>query len=261
MGDFRVGDALGKGFSIWIRNLPSFLILAVVAYSPVLAYTGYVLSGGLDGESFTTWGWVVQLMSFPIDLLVTAAVLYGTIQQLRGQHAGIGASVAVGIKRLLPVLGVGILSAFAMAAPFLLVVIAVFVDSQGLVVLGGLAGIIPFIIIYCMLYVAVPAAVVEQPGVVGALRRSRELTTGYRGSIFGIVLVLGVLGFIVNKLIQSVFLGDAPSMDEVRTFTWVAVGVEIMMSALFATVTGVVYHDLRLAKDGVETEDLARVFE
>jgi hypothetical protein len=241
-GDFRVGDALGKGFSIWIRNLPSFLILAILVYSPILIYTGVFLSGDLDGEQFMTWSYVIAVLGIPIDLVVTAAVLYGVIQQLRGEHAGIGQSIGVGIKRLLPVIGVGLLSALAVVGGFILL-------------------IVPGVILLCMFYVAVPAAVAERPGVMGALKRSRELTSGYKGSIFGILLILGVLGFVVNKLVQSVFLGDDATMSDLKTFVWITLGIEIAMSALQSTVNAVVYHDLRVAKDGVATEDLARVFE
>src|SRR5688500_15562659 len=94
-GEFRVGDALGKGFAIWFKNLPAFLVLAVLLYSPVIAYTAVTLSGDLDLDKLTWWGWVVTALGFPLDLVVTAAVLYGTIQQLRGQHAGIGESIGV----------------------------------------------------------------------------------------------------------------------------------------------------------------------
>lgn len=242
MGDFRVGDALGKGFSIWIKNLPSFLILALLAYSPVLVYTGFVLSGDLDTDKLTTWSLIIGLIGIPIDLVVTAAVLYGTIQQLRGEHAGIAQSIGVGLQRLLPVIGVGLLSALAVFGGLLLL-------------------IVPGVILLCMFYVAVPAAVVERPGVMGALKRSRELTAGYKGSIFGIIIVLGVLEFIVGKLVQSILMPDVPTMGDVKTYVWVTVGIAIVMAALQATINGVVYHDLRLAKDGVATEDLARVFE
>jgi hypothetical protein len=241
-GEFRVGDALSKGFSIWFRNLPSFLFLSILIYSPIIVYTAVILNAEITEASINRWGWVVTLGEIPLDLILTGGVLYGTIQQLRGQHAGIGESIGVGLKRLLPVLGVGIL--------------------MGLCVFGGLILLlVPGVIIYCMLYVSIPAAVVERPGVAGALGRSRELTAGNRLGIFGIVVVLWVIQFIVTKLLQSVFITADVTFTDIKVYLWLSVGVGIVLAALSATINGVVYHDLRVAKDGVETEDLARVFE
>lgn len=241
-GDFRVGDVLGKGFSIWFRNLPAFLVLSIVLYSPILAYTAAVLGSDFDADKLLRWSIVVGLLGIPLRFLVTAAVLYGTIQQLRGQHAGIGESIGVGLKRLLPVLAVGILAGL-------------------IVVLGVVLLVVGAFIFYCMFYVAVPAAVAERPGIGGALARSRELTAGYRWHIFGIIVILWVLGFVINKLLGNLVTGDAASLADIQIFVWVSVGIDIVFSALGATITGVVYHDLRVAKEGVATDDLARVFE
>ena len=51
---------------------------------------------------------------------------------------------------------------------------------------------IPGLIIYTVLWLVVPVAVVERPGIVASLRRSSMLTKGYRWQIFGMVLILGV---------------------------------------------------------------------
>lgn len=241
-GELRVGEALARGFGVWFKNLPAFTVLAALVYSPVIIYTAITLGGELSEETLTRWGLVTTAVQIPLGLIVTGAVLFGTVEQLRGRHVGIGESVGVGLKRLLPVLGVGLLGA--------------------LCVLGGtLLLIIPGIIVTCMLYVAVPAAVVERPGIGGALRRSRELTADNRLAIFGILLVMGALNWVVSKVFESVLLGDEASVGDVKAFLWVTVGVSLLFAALSAVVNGVVYHDLRQAKEGVATEDLARVFE
>ncbi len=260
-GEFRAGEALSKGFGIWFKNLPAFVVLSALVYSPIIVYTAMVMVGSVSFDSFTQWSWVSGLLSMPFGLIVTAALLYGTIEQLCGRHAGIGESIGVGIKRLLPVLGVGLLSGLAILGGFtLLIVLGFFLG--GLAILGGfILLIIPAIIVTCMLYVAVPAAVVERPGVVGALKRSRELTAGYKMSIFGILLALGVLSFLASFILQKMLVPDEPSVEDIKKFVWVNLGVDIVAAALSATINGVVYHDLRAAKDGVGTEELARVFE
>jgi hypothetical protein len=267
-GDFRAGEALSKGFGIWFKNLPAFVVLAALVYSPIIAYTALVMAGSVSFDSYTRWSWVTGLLGMPFGLVVTAALLYGTIEQLRGRHAGIGESIGVGIKRLLPVLGVGLLSGLAIFAGFLLLVIpgllvAYMLHVNAVAILGGFLPLllIPALIVACMLYVAVPAAVVERPGLVGALRRSRALTAGHKMSIFGILLALGVIGFLVSYILQKMFVSEDASLDDMKKFVWVDLGVDIVLAALSATINGVVYHDLRAAKDGVGTEELARVFE
>ena len=133
---------------------------------------------------------------------------------------------------MLPVLVVGLLSAICAGLAALLLVI-------------------PGIVLACMLYVAVPAAVVEKPGITGALSRSRELTKDNRGAIFGILLVIGLLNFVVSKVLQSVFLGDDATPADVKAYLWVMVGISVLFASLGAVINGVVYHDLRQAKDGV----------
>ena len=241
-GELRVGESLARGFGVWFKNLPAFTVLAALVYSPVIVYTAVTLSKTLSEESVTRWGLITTLVQTPLNLIVTGAVLFGTVEQLRGRHVGIGESVGVGIKRMLPVLGVGILSTICVA-------------------LATLALIIPGIIVACMLYVAVPAAVVEKPGIVGALKRSRELTADSRVAIFGVLLVIGALGWVVRKIMESILLGDNASIGDVKAFLWVTVGVSLVLASLSAVINGVVYHDLRQAKEGVATEDLARVFE
>ena len=62
--------------------------------------------------------------------------------------------------------------------------------------------ITPGVIVFCMLYVATQAAVLERPGVRGALRRSRELTRGHRFEMFGLVFILGLLSLGVERFVK-----------------------------------------------------------
>jgi hypothetical protein len=247
-GEFAAGAALGRGFGIWIKNLPSFLILCVIVYSPLLIYTAMTLSSigdsvdMADVDRLTRWSLIAGFGGLLLGYIASAPILYGVIQQLRGQHAGIGESIGVGMKRMLPVLGVAIVCVLAMVA-------------------GLIALIVPGIIIACMLYAAVPAAVVERPGIGGALKRSQELTSGYKVQIFGILLVLGVLQKVVSYILEKSFIKADMQIGDLKTFAWLTLIIMIVLGSLGAAIQGVVYHDLRVAKEGVATEDLAKVFE
>jgi hypothetical protein len=254
--EFHAGEALGKGFGIWFKNLAAFLVLAVLAFSPLIVYTAVTTSGPLYGDldKMVTYTWVSWLMKQALGLLVAAAVLYGTIQQLGGNHASIAASIGVGLKRLLPVTGVGILVLIATGSWF---VLAGLLGSQLLLI----PALVPALIFYCMLYVAIPAAVIERPGMFGALRRSKQLTADNKWRIFGVVFVLVVIEVILGLGLRSFFSADSMDDHQYKVLVWAGLGLDIAIASLKATIAGVVYHDLRTAREGVATEELARVFE
>jgi len=242
MQPFNAGAVLSRSFSIWLKNLVPFTILTFLVYSPLILYTAVLLGGDLTLKQIETWDRVESLLGGVLNLVATAALTYGTFQQLRGRHAGIGESIGVGLKRLFPVLGVGILA--------------------GLCIIGGaILLIVPGIILACMLWVAVPVAVVEQPGVGASLKRSAELTKGSRWQVFGVILVLGVINWLIGYLLYSAFIKDATSIADVKTFMIVALLISIMLGALQAVASAVGYYDLRQSKEGVGIEELAKVFE
>ena len=254
--DFRVGDALGQGFGIWFRNFPAFMVLAVLVYAPLIAYTAVVASGTLHEKSpeLSTYHMVSGVVQLPLNLLVGAAVLFGALQQMCGRPARILASIGVGLRRLLPVLGVGLLSGLAVGV-WLLVA---FVPGGDMFLPLAL---VPCLVFACMFYVSVPAAVIERPGLLGALRRSRELTEGYKTRILGVVLTLGILTLLVAQLLLSMFEEGLMSDHQIKVSMWLGVAADIALASLNATVTAVVYRDLRAARDGATAEGLARVVE
>ena len=99
--------------------------------------------------------------------------------------------------------------------------------------------------------------VVERAGL-RAITRSAELTRGFRGPIFGLVLILWVADFAVVSVadwIVSAVLTDG-------LLAWCVLQcVVVVMSGIFATAVSVTYHDLRGLKEGVDTRSVSTVFE
>ena len=112
-----------------------------------------------------------------------------------------------------------------------------------------------------MFYVAVPAAMVERPGLLGALRRSRQLTEGYKTRVLGVVLTLGILTLLVAQLLLGMFEEGLMTDHQIKVSMWLGLAADIALASLNASVNAVVYRDLRAARDGTTAEDLARVFE
>ncbi len=236
VSEFRVGSVLGRGFSILFNNIVPFLFLTVLIYSPLIIYTAMIDTSETMEESLAIWEGVVIFGSILLTMILTATLIYGTVQELRGQHATIGDCLSRGLSRTIPVLGVAILSMAAMTA-------------------GFIALIIPGYIVMTMLWVAIPVAVVERPGVINSLRRSSQLTKGDRWRIFGIILILGIIEGVPSQIIENM------NIDDVKVALMLSLAVTAFVGAVDAVVTAVGYHDLRVTKEGVGIEEIAAVFD
>jgi hypothetical protein len=118
-------------------------------------------------------------------------------------------------------------------------------------------------------FVTTPVCVVERVGPFRSLGRSRQLTKGHRWRILGLVLLIAIPGLIVGAIVGVVTLFtlgpsgfltlDAAltsSLDKLVGLVWKAT-----WGAFFAAAIAVTYHDLRVAKEGLTTEQIAAVFE
>jgi hypothetical protein len=246
---FSLGKVLGTGFRVWGTNIVPFLVITSVVYIPLLIWGVTSVSGGVTLESFhkvDTFSRASTGIIALLNIIVSAALTYGVVMELQGQRASIGRCIGTGLSRFFPVLGVGILTV--------------------LCVIGGfIALIIPGIIILCMLYVATPASVIERPGLVGALKRSRVLTENHRLEIFGLLLVLGLIGFGVQKLVENTMLPSPEHLDEflkaIPSYLYVDMARQIVMTSLDAVMCACAYYYLRQEKEGTSAAELAKVFE
>jgi len=267
--NLQVGDVLGRSFSIWLRNFIPFTLLAGLVFVPAILYAwfGMPVDSLDDPEQFVeeingiiVYSISLFLLANLLGLIATGALVYGVVQQLSGKTAPMLDCLRVSLTRILPVLGVGILMGILILLPVLLGLLFVSaiattaVDGSGVMApaLMFLFGM-PSLILMLMYYVAVPVAVIERPGVVASLKRSAGLTRGVKGSIFLIWLVLTIIEGFAGKLVETALAGTDYG-------DWVSLGLMIVWAGLGATATGVIYHDIRLTKEGVDVEELKRVF-
>jgi hypothetical protein len=123
--------------------------------------------------------------------------------------------------------------------------------------LAALALVFPGLMVGTMLFVSVPVCVVERLGVFKSMGRSARLTKGHRWKIFGIWIAVLVVGGIAQSFLTAM----------ARTIGGVMLGLVIslvcgaLVVAFNAILAVVVYHDLRVAKEGVDTDQIASVFD
>ncbi len=108
------------------------------------------------------------------------------------------------------------------------------------IVIGFILIIVPGLILLTIWSVAAPVVVIEKPGALAALGRSRELVRGNGWQVFGVIAVLyigvGVLSFIVDGIAQSAGSGAG---------IVVRVIVGVLTAPLAALAEAVLYFELR----------------
>jgi hypothetical protein len=235
-GEFRVGQVFNRSLTLLSRNFLIFCVVTTVAALPNVLITQSIARQP-DSENV---GWLAAagLLTIALSMLSQAVVLYGAFQDMRGRAVNLGESLRVALRRLPSIIGV----AFC-------VTIGVFI--------GALLLIFPGFILLTMWFVATPVCVVEGLGPLASMGRSSALTKGHRWKIFGMVLLVLVGAAVVGAIIGAV-LGLTGSTVLVALGSLIWSGVWGAFYAIFVVVT---YHDLRVAKEGIDIHQIASVFD
>jgi uncharacterized membrane protein len=235
-GEFRVGQVLNRSFTLLSRNFLLFFVVTAVAALPNVLISQS--SGRNVSGATAAWAGVGLVVTVILQMLSQAVVLYGAFQDMRGRPIDLGEALRVALSRLLPIIGVAIC-----------VSVGVF--------LGSLLLVVPGLILLTMWYVATPVCVVEQKGPLSSMGRSSELTKGHRWKIFGMLLLVIIGGIIVSAILLGVLaLAGSAVLEILGNLLWNGV-----WGAFYATFAVVTYHDLRVAKEGVDVHEIAAVFD
>lgn len=254
---FTVGGVLGTTVSVWWKHVLAFTALSLVVYVPLgvtfgASFRSFARSPTPRPEELPSLvaalggAWLVTVL---LAVVQAGAVTYGTVRHLSGERARLGEMLRIGLRRGLPVVGVGLLLWVGV--------------TVGLVLL-----VVPGVLLMVATSVAIPAAVVERPGVLGAIRRSLALTRGRRWALLAVGLSILVTVWVLAAVLQVgamvLLVTLLPAARGPNAAFAVIVASQlgnVLFSALPLIGMAVAYHDLRVEKEGVDTAALARVFE
>lgn len=236
----RVGEVFSRAFALLFGDFTKFYLVAAVFLSPYLLLslfgTGSVGTRGASGAAVV--GGLLGILWAGLSILGQAAMLYGAIQKMRGQEFSIDGSVRRGLARFFPLLGMMICLGIGVSVGFLLL-------------------IIPGVILGIMWYVAAPVCVAERLGPIASLSRSAYLTKGNRWRVFGIAVLVGIVTSIAQALIQLALIAvGGATVGAIGVFLWMS-----LVQAFNSIVVAVLYHDLRVVREGVDIEQIAAVFD
>lgn len=216
------------GLSLLIVGIPNALLQTM---------SGNILTGS-GGYSFTAnygaqgFGFIALMLC---GTLLQATLIVATINDLGGKTVSLGDCFAKAVGKILPLLGLGIVTAIGIGFGFLLL-------------------IVPGVILLLMWMVATPAMMAEDKGVFEALTRSAQLTSGSKGMLFVLVIIFVVLSMIITTFLSFFGMMGTTALG---LFTMVT---NTVTGALQGAGVASVYVDLRTAKEGTDTDALADVF-
>jgi hypothetical protein len=264
-GDFRVGEVMSRAWSVFTGNILFFVtvpILLLVSYFVIGAGLGaiFAIVGGVTGSPWVIGlaGIITIIAILCLNMIGQGVLLLGAFQRLRGQPLRPSEALQRVLARLLPLLGLSILWSLALVGAVLLSLFVFWAAAFALrafaVVLVPVIAVPPLFLIVIWL-VAAPACVVEGLGALSSMFRSSDLTKGFRWKIVGILLLLFAVT-VVERLLQFGIAAASPVLAVLIGLVWYVVWIAYIDCVVIMT-----YHDLRVAKEGVDTAQIASVFD
>jgi hypothetical protein len=256
--DFRLGRVISKSIEVFLNNILAFSFIASLMLVPTVPV--YLM----DEQAASTWPTAIILLVglvlvFALWPLISSVILYAAFQHMRGRPVRLGEAFARVLPRSLALLGIMLVGTLGMmiglVVPFVFTVLGIVTVTEAM--MFGMALVAPGLFLMVIWYVAGAACIAEKLGVRQSLRRSRELTKGFRWRIFALLLLI----------IAATLIGSSLSFatQEAGMNVWGQLALDFIWQGLsggFGSVlVAVAYYHLRVAKEGVDVEQIAAVFD
>ena len=249
---FSIGRTLGESIVVFARNAFWLVPVACATRAVVL-----LAPGRAEGDGSTAWLGLAldKLTDWLASSLADAVIILVILQILMGQRRSIG-HLTGGFRFV-----GSMMVAYAIGSlPWtILTVVEQIWRSDGI---ESLARWFIIYVIATALYVfwciATQAIVIDRIGPLAGLARSARLTKSRRWAVFGLVIIPSV-AFIVLAVSGKILL------DLLTTNEWIVDSIGYLAgatsTAYFAVLTTILYYDLRREKEGVESGEIAHVFD
>jgi hypothetical protein len=219
-----VGGTLSQAFSIYGSLAGVFIPLALALFLVVAVINGIVADGG-------------SFLLLPISFAVTviAGTLYagmvvtavGDVQDGKREFS-VNDLASSASHVILPLIGAGILAGIGIGFGFLLL-------------------IVPGLILMTIWAVIAPVIVLERSGVLAAFGRSRELVRGNGWQVFGVIVIVAIIVFVVRAILGAIAVGIDDSLVARIVFDWIGSSLTAPITAIVAAV---IYFHLKGIKEG-----------
>jgi hypothetical protein len=241
-----VGEIIDQSFGLYRRHFGPLFMVAMVTNGLPLLLNIYITSAGGVLANIP-----LSLAYLALAIVLSAVATVATVFIVSESY--LGRSITAGL-------------AFDRAMPFIGRVIVLSILSPFVVLIGLLLVIVPGIILAGGLFLGPLVLVVENSAdAIAAMRRSFQLSRGYRGKLWGLICLLGLL--IIIPIVALGFLAALVSfffdleMAGNATFDVIATAVtgvvQIVIYPLFYCALTIAYYDVRVRKEGFDLEVLS----
>ena len=225
-----IGAVLDEAWTLFTRFFLRFFVLALVVFAVVnLLFALIVEAIDADDGSTAFWLAILGLATAVIGTTWLQGAFVYAVQDARDGKfdATLGEVFRRVSPSILPLLVAGLLAGLGIVA--------------GLILL-----IVPGLFLMTIWAVIAPVIVLEKRPPFGAFGRSRELVRGYGWTVFGIVIITGLLTGIASSLLQAAF-SFLPRFLELLIGGTIAQAIVAPFSAIALAIT---YFRLRDAHGG-----------
>jgi glycerophosphoryl diester phosphodiesterase family protein len=251
--EFRIRRVFSRAWSLFTTNLLKLFIVTAISELPARAHLLWAGArpvsepGLLDGSTLRT---VFALLTLVLVLFGQAALVHIGFRTLHRQPARLHESVQETVARFPSILG--------LALGICLLMFGLFGLLSNLPEPGLFAMV--FMVVASVLFarwsLTLPACVVEGLGLVDSLERSATLTKGHRWKIFGIIVLLCAPLPAATALFGAAMSLFGPAFQYLGQLV-----LGVAWIAGFNCVLTVIYHDLRIANEGLDGGQIASVFD
>lgn len=199
-------------------------------------------------------GWLITLL---IGAIFTGAVIDAAAAAHLGQTRSISQSLGVGFQSSLRIFLAGLIASVAVSLIGVVYnIIGGLFDNN--LLLFPLSLVYFFVLFYVQAswFVAPVVATIERHGPISSLRRSWQLSAGFRWRIVGLFILLVVLFLVLLFLIVfavGLIAAANQTAGAVAVFIAIFAAFPLWMPLFFGTMT-VLYYDLRVRKEGLDLQ-------
>jgi hypothetical protein len=254
-----VGQILDRTFRLYREDFVHFVTIVAVVQVPLglvglllqrLGPYGFARRGqaGAAGEQLLLF--IAASLGAAFIYAVAASLLRGAlVKSVSESYLGNDVSVGQAYRFVLPKVG------SLLWASILVGVICM---------IGYMLLIVPGVIFSLWLMLTTPAIVVEGRTASRALGRSKALTGGNLGKVFGVALIVFLIGIAFGLVFNFAggFIGVLASRPGSLAYTVVTQGFsvagQVLMAPIGAIAVILLYYDLRIRKEGFDLEMLAQ---
>ena len=275
------GEILDGAFTLYRRNFVTFVVtalvptLALVQLVSVIGTAAGATASSDPAQMASAFGRMMLTLFIAalVYIVMWAALTREASQAYLGQPATLGDGLRMGVRKLLPILGAGIVIFIALFAAYMAVAL-IFVmiagagaasGSQGMsvmfVLVAAVVAAAAYLLMVALLFGVLPAIIVEDKGPLQAIGRSFDLARGDLPRVVGLMLVTLIIVYL--PIVAVVWLTggfadmanpQAAGAGQFGAQQLLSTGVGVLTTPFMAAVIVMLYFDRRVRTEALDVQ-------